>query len=158
MIISIDSVEALVKIQYPFLIQTLSKPKIEHESISLFLCVRKIGPELTSIASLPPFYMPPQHSLTSGARSVPRIQTCEPWVAKAEHTHLTMRPLGWPTYLSFWECFHVLNLFSTSLIFSLISSVIRNWPFILRFKSFSWACIYFVISVFSRGKSLCWLH
>src|SRR3712207_7391756 len=35
------------------------------------VCVRKIGPELTSVANLPPFAcgMLPQHGLTSGARS-----------------------------------------------------------------------------------------
>ena len=38
--------------------------------------------------------MPLQHGLTSGARSVPRIQNCEPQTAEAEHTNLTTRPPG----------------------------------------------------------------
>uniref|UniRef100_A0A9L0K314 peptidylprolyl isomerase n=1 Tax=Equus asinus TaxID=9793 RepID=A0A9L0K314_EQUAS len=42
--------------------------------------VRKIGSELTSVASLPLILcgMLPQRGLTSSARSAPRIQTCKP--------------------------------------------------------------------------------
>ena len=34
--------------------------------------------------------MPPQCGLTSGARSTPKIQTCEPWAAEAELVNLTI--------------------------------------------------------------------
>ena len=76
-----DSSEALMNIQYPFLIQAISKPKPDHGSISLlrmlFICI-----------------------------------------------------------------FHVLDLFSTSLIFS--PQFYLYW--VISFE-FCWACIYFVISV-----------
>ena len=78
-------------------------------------CVRKIGPELTSVAnlsllleedycwdnicaSLPLFCMWDAAIawMDELCRSVPRIRNCEPWAAKVEHTNLTPRPLGWP--------------------------------------------------------------
>ena len=39
--------------------------------------------------------MLPQHGLTRGARSTPRIQTCEPWAAKVESMNLTTTPPAW---------------------------------------------------------------
>ena len=76
--------------------------------------VRKIGPELTSMpifhfllkegchwanicAHLPLFYMwDPCHSMAWWAVcwSMPRIRTCKPWAAKAEHTNLITTPTG----------------------------------------------------------------
>ena len=76
--------------------------------------MRKIGPELTSVAnplfclrkivteltSVPIFYFecgtPPQHGLRNSAMSVPRIGTCEHWAAKVEHLNLTTMPQGQP--------------------------------------------------------------
>ena len=38
----------------------------------------------------------PQHGLTSGARSAPRIQTCKSRAAEVEHANLTTMPPGQP--------------------------------------------------------------
>ena len=80
----------------------------------LFVFVRKIGPELTSItpplfaekdwpwvnihAHLPPLYMGCHHTMAWQAvrRCAPRIRTGEPWAAAAERTHLTASPPSWP--------------------------------------------------------------
>ena len=84
--------------------------------------VRKIGPDLTSIANLPLFAwgrlslsshlcqssfilcgMPLQCSLPSGARSATSRRTCKTRAAKAEGTNLTTTPLGQPQALAFKE-------------------------------------------------------
>ena len=82
----------------------------------IFFLVRKIGPELTSIASIPPLSlrkigpeltsMPmflylvctklPQHDLMSNMCVRAWIQACKPWATKAEHVNLTTKPPGWP--------------------------------------------------------------
>ena len=81
--------------------------------------VKKIGPELTSVANLPIFFLskvrPPScissctsfqmfyvgchHSMAWWVvcGSVPRIWTGEPHAAKVEHGNLTTQPWGWPS-------------------------------------------------------------
>ena len=46
--------------------------------------------------------MPTQCGLTSGARSMPAIRSCKPWVAEAEHGNLTTTPPDWPLIFDFW--------------------------------------------------------
>ena len=80
------------------------------------VCVRKIGPELSSVTNLPPFawgrlplsyhvcqssyilYVECNHSMAWWVvcRSTSRIKTWEPWAAKVECTILTTTLLGWP--------------------------------------------------------------
>ena len=79
------------------------------------VCVRNIGPELTSMANLPSFAwgrlspsqhqwqsssiwhgMPPQCGPMTCARSTLGIWTCKPWATKAERENLTTTPLGLP--------------------------------------------------------------
>ena len=65
--------------------------------------------------------MPPLCGLTSGARSVPGIQTCEPWAAKVEDTNLTTTSPGWPglMYLQFFKYAFLLGyLISNFLIYN----------------------------------------
>lgn len=61
-IISRDSNEALMNIQYPFLIQAISKPKPDHGSISLlrmlFICISHVLDLFsTSLIFSPPLYL-----------------------------------------------------------------------------------------------------
>ena len=39
--------------------------------------------------------------LVSSVRSMPGIQTCEPWATKVEHRNSTATPPGWPLYCTF---------------------------------------------------------
>lgn len=60
------------------------------------VCVRNVGPELTSIAFLFLRQMTPQCGLMSGAGCTPRIRTCEPGATEAELVNLTTAPPGGP--------------------------------------------------------------
>ena len=84
--------------------------------IYLFILVRKICLELTSVANLPPLalgrlslswhlcqsssflYVGCHHSMAWWAvcRSVPGIWTCKPQADEAKHTNLTTMPPSWP--------------------------------------------------------------
>ena len=91
--------------------------------IFLFVCflVRKIGPELTSV---PILHVGHCHSIAWWlvCRSMPGIQTSNPWFPKVEFMNLTAVPWGWPKNLSFkkncfisshffcWMCFSIFFL------------------------------------------------
>ena len=62
----------------------------------LFLCARKIGPELTSVPIFLYFVCgnPPQNGLMSGARSTPRIRICElKWSMQTQPLHQQASPI-----------------------------------------------------------------
>ena len=95
-----------------------------------FSFLRKIGPELTSVAIFLYFIcgMLPQHGLISGARSTPRIWTGEPWAAKVEHENLTTIPPGGHPILLPWPPLHV-NSPGLILILYLFSSIVHLFIF-----------------------------
>ena len=85
------------------------------------ICVRKTGPELTSVANLPFFFFAqgrraelisvpillyfmwdaPTAWLDDQSRSAPRIRTYELWAAEAEHANITTTPPGQPPHTYF---------------------------------------------------------
>ena len=69
----------------------------ESQQKNRIFLVRKIGPELTSVANLPPFCMWDATIAWFDEQCASRgIQTGEPWAAKVEHANLTTTPLGQP--------------------------------------------------------------
>ena len=74
----------------------------------------------------------------SGARSVPRIRTCEPWATKAEHTNLTTTPLGHPSFSFLFLSFCSFYYYSMRDHMSWTSNVSPfQWYFLFLFKSIS---------------------
>ena len=68
----------------------------------LFFCLRKISPELTSVPIFPTFYMGCLHSMADEwCRSIPCIQTQEPWASEAECSvnHSAMGPAPGQVFL-----------------------------------------------------------
>ena len=67
--------------------------------------MRKIGPELTSVSSLPLFHVGCSHSEAVQAVLGPCtwFQTREPRATGAQHRNLTTTPLGQP--LTYFRCF-----------------------------------------------------